>query len=370
MIDPSILDDLLAGVDAPALLRAPARQPVHTVYVPADRFSAGTLAEWGSASLAALHEFGPLPGIDDAVQERVRAKLAAEPVEDLRVDFEDGYGLRPDDEEDAAALGAARALGAVAPASSGLRIKSFEARTRARSVRTLEVFLDALGTPPEGFRVTLPKVSSPRHVEAMLLLCDRLGAAVPFELQIETPRAVLGPDGSSPIAPMLVAAGQRCVGLVYGAYDYSAALGIAPAQQSMEHPAADHAKAVMLVAAAAAGVPVCDGSNNRLPVGDAGAVHAAWQLHLRLVRRSLDRGFYQGWDLHPAQLPARFAATYAFFRDGLDAALDRLAAYRTQADSGVLDEPATEHALVSYLRRAVDCGAVDPGEVAALLEID
>src|SRR5215204_6327978 len=112
---------------------------------------------------------------------------------------------------------------------------------------------------------------------------------------------------------MVHAAGGRCVSLHYGTYDYSAACGVAAAYQSMEHPVADHAKAVMQVAAAGTGVRLSDGSSNVLPVGDSAQVHAAWAVHGRLVRRSLDRGFYQGWDLHPGQLPTRFAATYGFF---------------------------------------------------------
>ena len=104
----------------------------------------------------------------------------------------------------------------------------------------------------------------------------------------------------------------------------------------MEHPAADHAKAVMQVAAAGTGVRL----SRRLDQRAAGratraAVHAAWRLHARLVRRSLERGFYQGWDLHPAQLPTRYAATYAFYRDGLPSAAARLRAYVGQrSDSG------------------------------------
>jgi citrate lyase beta subunit len=216
--------------------------------------------------------------------------------------------------------------------------------------------------------VTLPKVTSVRQVEAMTELAATLG--VRFELQIETPQAVLGADGTALVARMLHAAGRRCVGLHYGTYDYSAAVGIAAAYQSMEHPAADHAKAVMQLAAAGTGVPVSDGSTNVLPVGDTGAVHAAWALHLRLVRRSLERGFYQGWDLHPAQLPTRFAATFAFYREGSTAAVDRLRAYLQRQSGGVLDEPATARALAGYLQRGIDAGALDGGEVAAAVGVD
>ena len=73
-----------------------------------------------------------------------------------------------------------------------------------------------------------------------------------------------------------------------------------------------------------------DGSTNTLPVGDSGAVRAGWQLHLKLVRRSLEHGYYQGWDLHPAQLPIRYAATFAFYRDGLQCG----AATEAEAEAG------------------------------------
>jgi len=358
------VDAMLAGDDAERA-RAypgppPGRRPVHTAYIPADRFHAGTVPEWGTAALAALDEHGPLADFS-AVEARVRAKLAAEPIEDLRIDLEDGYGARPDDEEDRDVRAAAKALAGEPPAFSGIRIKSLESRTRERALRSLELFLDALGTPPDGFRVTLPKVTSVRQVEAMAMICESLD--VRFEIQIETPQAILGADGTALVARMVHASAGRCAGLHYGTYDYSAALGIAPAQQSMDHPVADHAKAVIQLAAADTGVPVSDGSTNVLPVGDTAAVRAAWALHARLVHRSLERGFYQGWDLHPAQLPTRFAATYAFFRDGLPAATTRLRAYLDDASSGIADEPATARALAGYLIRGIDCGAVTPDEV-------
>jgi citrate lyase beta subunit len=350
------VDAMLAGDDAEPPSPVPGRQPVHTVYVPADRFDAGTLRAWGGTALSTMDEHGPLPDLDEAL---VRAKLAREPIEDLRIDFEDGYGVRPDDEEDRAARAAAVGLHEAPPAFSGIRIKSFEAPTRRRALRTLDIFLDA-ATPPNGFRVTLPKVSSVRQVDAMLTVCDHYDLR--FEMQVETPQAILGTDGTATVARMLSAAAPRCAGLHYGTYDYSTALGIAPAQQSMDHPAADHAKAVMQVAAATAGVPVSDGSTNVLPVGDTAAVRTAWALHARLVRRSLERGFYRGWDLHPAQLPTRFAATYAFYRDGLPAATARLHAYLDREAGGpptaTADEPATARALARYLLRAQDCGAV------------
>ena len=369
------LDRALEPVDA-ALARAypgeaRGRQPVHTVYVAADRVTDDLAPTWGHAARAALDAYPPLP-FPEALRERVLAKLDREPVEDLRVDFEDGYGVRDDAEEDAACRSAAAALRAAEarPPFFGLRCKSLEAPTRHRAVRTLDLFLDALGPPPEGFVVTLPKVSAVAQVAAMAVLCGRLESAhglapgtLRFEIQIETPPAVLAADGTATVAQMLHTAEGRCVGLHYGTYDYSAACGIAAAHQSMDHPAADHAKAVMQVAAAGTGVRLSDGSVNRLPVGDTVAVHAAWAEHARLVQRSLRHGFYQGWDLHPAQLPTRFAATYAFFRDGAGNAADRLTAYLARRSTGIADEPATARALVGFLLRGLDCGALDADEV-------
>ncbi len=116
----------------------------------------------------------------------------------------------------------------------------------------------------------------------------------------------------------------------------------------------------MQAAAAGTGVRLADGSTNILPVGDESDVRRGWETHLRLVGRSLERGFYQGWDLHPHQLPTRYAATFAFFRDGLDDAVTRLSAWRAHQSGAVADEPATVKALAGFLVRGVDCGAFTP----------
>jgi hypothetical protein len=374
----------------------PVRQPVHTVYVPADRYDADLVSRWQREALAVLdehgggaegiaHAFGLPPALAADLYPRVRDKLQREAIEDLRIDFEDGYGTRGDEEEDSAVEAAAAALLAAvdagtATAFSGIRFKSFEAPTRARGVRTFARFVAAVtrnGRLPDGFVVTFPKVTSVDQVEAMVLACEQveLGVglaqgAIRFEIQVETPQAIGGPDGTALVARMVHASGNRCTALHYGTYDYSASCGIAAAYQSMEHPAADHAKAVMQVAAAGTGVHLSDGSTNVLPVGSRDDVLAAWRLHARLVRRSLERGYYQGWDLHPAQLPSRYLATYAFYREGLEAACLRLKNYVGQVDSGVMDEPATARALSDFVVRALDCGAADQREVEGLTGLD
>ena len=350
----------------------PGRQPVHTCYVPADAVVPGLARAWGEEALAALDEHGlPDLGLDPALVEevlpRVRAKLAREPVEDLRVDAEDGY-RGPAEAEDGDVVRAAGALATGAPPSVGVRAKSLEGPTRHRGVRTLDLFLGALAAGGAcAAVVTLPKVTDVEQVRAFLPVLDALeqahGVRLDLELQVETPQAVLAADGTVAAARLVHAAGPRLTGLHYGTYDYSAALGIAASHQSSDHPAADFAKLVAQVAVAGTGARAVDGSTNRLPTGPRELVQEAWRVHAGLVRRALERGLYQGWDLHPAQLVTRYAATYAFFRAALPAAAARLGAYLDRVDAGVLDEPATARALAGVLLRGRDCGALDEDDI-------
>lgn len=372
------------------------RQPVHTVYVPADTFTPELPAAWGRAaeeSVTADGGFEALAvriGVDPAlaarIAPRVREKLAREPIEDVRLDFEDGYGDRGDETEDADAVRAAEQVAAavaagVAPPFIGIRFKCFEAPTRARGIRTLDLFIGALVAQsgpaglPDGLVLTLPKVTTVAQVEAMVDVVTALERAhglpdgrLRFEVQVETPQLILGSGGTSPVAQLAVAAPGRISALHYGTYDYSASLQIAASYQSMEHPVADLAKEVMQLAVAGTGIRLSDGSTNILPLGD--RTEEAWRLHARLVRRSLERGFYQGWDLHAHQLPTRYLATYAFFREGYPEASARLRNYLERTPGAVLDEPATARALADFVLRGVECGAVGEAEIVADIGID
>jgi citrate lyase beta subunit len=387
------LDEQLAAPDDELQRRYPgdagSRQPIHTVYVPADRFRAGTVTDWGNSARELLSAHAPDPltlaGIVDIPTElaeqvfpRVVAKLVSEPIEDLRIDFEDGYGQRSADEEDASAVTVATELATAiasgtAPPYFGIRFKSLEPTTRRRGIRTLDIFLSTLASEvalPGNLLLTLPKVTDPAQVAAFSTVCDSWEQAngiesgrLRFEIQIETPQAILASDGTAAVAKMIHAGAGRVSGLHYGTYDFSAACGVVAEYQSMAHPIADHAKAVMQLAAAATGVRLSDGSSNILPIGDAAQVVAAWRLHAGLVRRSLERAYYQGWDLHPGQLVTRYAATFAFYRRGFAAAADRLRDYLAGTSKGVLDEPATAQAMAAILVRGVHSGALDADEV-------
>ena len=388
-----------------------ARRPVHTVYGGAHLFRADLAQKLGAAAIRAFEEYAPDPaslsralgvpaGLEGAVHDRVLQKLRREPVEDLRIDFEDGYGARPDAEEDGHAVAAARALregmdrGSLPP-FIGIRIKSLGVETRRRAVRTLDLFLTALVAAggmelPSGFVVTLPKITVAEQVTALASLLDALEAklgiragAIGIEVMIETPQVVLGPNGESGLPRLLDAARGRGVGAHLGAYDYTAECGITAAHQTLGHPACDLARQMMQLAFAGTGVRLSDGGTNVLPIpphkgssSDLDAaqiarnretVISAWKLHHDNIRRALIQGFYQGWDLHPAQLPVRYAATYAFFLEGLELAEARLGNFVNKAAQAtrtgqVFDDAATGQGLLNFFLQAVDAGAITEDE--------
>jgi hypothetical protein len=403
-LDDAVLADVdrrLSAADAQLVNRYPGddgrRQPVHTVYIPGNRYSATMPADWGSIALAAAKDAGGLDAVaalvgagsgtdcePETLAGLVQNKLATEPIEDLRIDFEDGYGTFDDATEDADVAHAIAALRVALDAGTstpfvGTRFKCFEAGTRARGLRTLDMFVSGLvesGGLPEGLILTLPKVTSVGQVEAMVMVASALEGAngltsgrIRFEVQVETPQAILGADGRAPVAQFIHAGQGRVSSLHYGTDDYSASLGIAAAYQSMEHPAADHAKNVMQLAVAGTGVHMSDGSTNILPVGEPGNVAKAWKLHARLVRRHLERGIYQGWDMHPAQLVTRFLATYAFYRGAFAPAATRLRNYVHRLDSTVMDEPATARALANVIHRGSVCGALTVDEIETATDL-
>lgn len=389
-----------------------ARQPVHTVYGGAHLFTAETPKKLGELAVRALetyapdaNTFGEALGIRGdlaaKVQTRVREKLQREAVEDFRIDFEDGYGNRADDEEDGHALAAAQqvvkgmAAGSLSP-FIGIRIKPLTRDLAARSLRTLDIFLTEVvtgsqGKLPDNFVVTLPKIQTRTDVEAIVdvfdLLEDRLDlepGSLKLEIMVETTQTIFDPNGRSILPRLHRAAGARLTGAHFGTYDYTANCDITAAHQRMRHPACDFAKNMMKVAFAGTGVMLSDGATNIMPVAphkgkeltetqkteNKAAVYAAWRLHADDVRHSLVNGFYQGWDLHPAQLVPRYGAVYAFFLDGLAPASERLKNFVDKAAQATLvgdvfDDAATGQGLLNYFLRGIACGAVTEQEALA-----
>ena len=388
------------------------RQPVHTVYGGAHLFKSDSARRLGALARRSLEEFAPdaatfakAIGLKDAladkIYERVTEKLQREPVEDFRIDFEDGYGNRPDAEEDGHAAAAAAEVAAghrnnTLPPFVGIRIKPFNEELRARSCRTLDLFVSNLveqnnGQLPDNFVVTLPKITIPQQVTALVALLKQLEkqtglaeGSLKFEMMIETTQSIINHNGQLNL-PLLLAAGEgRCVAAHFGTYDYTAGCNITAAHQHMLHPACDFAKHMMQVSFAGTGIWLSDGATNIMPVAPHRAseggsltkeqadenrevVHRAWKLHYDHIQHSLMNAFYQGWDLHPAQLPTRYAAVYDFFLESLDAASERLKNFVEKAAKATLvgdvfDDAATGQGLLNYFLRAINCGAITEAE--------
>jgi citrate lyase beta subunit len=371
------------------------RQPVHTVYGGAHLFQADTAAKLGGIALRTLEEhapdarslaqvFGLDPDLAARIYPRIVNKLTHEPVEDFRIDFEDGFGHRPEHEEDGHAL---RTAGEVAgglsagtlPGSIGIRIKPLNEELKRRSLRTFDLFLTRLldrtgGTFPANFVVTLPKITAAEQVAALASACDAFeywrqlpAGTLRFEVMVETTQAIFSPDGTVALPRFIAEGGGRIVAAHFGTYDYTAACSITAAHQHMRHPACDFAKHVMQVALAGTGVSLSDGATNIMPVGSREQVQHAWRRHFEHVQHSLVTGFYQGWDLHPAQLPSRYAAVYAFFVEGLAAASERLKNFVQKAAQATLagevfDDAATGQGLLNFFLRAMNSGAITEQE--------
>ncbi len=448
----SILDE--AAVELEVLRRAnlafgrlypgdlASRQPLHTVYGGAHLYRAETTGRLGALALRSMDAWGrdavefaqvvgfvspeelrgvsgrelkaefdrdeatlrdthPAGWLAVAVHDRVRAKLEREPVEDFRIDFEDGFGARPDEEEDEAARHAGRELAramarSTVPPFVGIRIKSLGEEWTRRAARTLELFVEALlaqsgGLLPANFVVTLPKVTlaeQPRTLALLLDLLERRHGLSPgslrVEIMIEATQALLGPDGRIPLHDFVAACQGRCRGAHLGTYDFTASCNVTAAYQTMDHPMCDLARGLMVLGLAGTGLFLSDGATNIMPIGPhAGdslspsqfeenreAVRRAWHIAHRHIRHSLRSGFYQGWDLHPAQLPVRYAASFSFFLEGFVQAAGRLRNFMDKAAQAtmhgdVFDDAATGQGLINFFLRAVNCGAIRLDEIEA-----
>ena len=410
------------------------RQPVHTVYGGAHLFKADIAAKLGAAAQRALEEYAPDPitfaaaiglggsetgaatdgkgappareseALARAVYARVIEKLGREPVEDYRIDFEDGYGNRPDAEEDAHAHACAEEVtrGMVAralPPFLGIRIKTLSEELRGRALRTLDLFVGALaartaGALPPNFVVTIPKITSPEQVLTVVEACELIERArglkpgvLALELMVETPQSIFAWDGALALPRLVAAARGRCRGAHFGTYDYTAGLGITAMYQLPSHIACDFARHVMQVSLAGTGVMLSDGATTVMPVGphraargealtaaqlgeNRRAVHRAWRIHYDDVRMSLRNAYYQGWDLNPAQLPTRYAAVFAFFLESRVEAGARLKAFVDKAAQATLlgsifDDAATGQGLLNFFLRGLSCGALTEEEALA-----
>jgi citrate lyase beta subunit len=419
------------------------RQPVHTVYGGANLFRADTCVKMGEIALKSLQTYSPdftvlasvlelsghqhLPSLQsdiitltnklDSLPETARRqepawlaytvynkmirKLQTEPVEDFRIDFEDGFGNRPDDEEDATAIAAAQELAkgmqqqTVSP-FIGIRIKPFTEDLKHRGVRTLDLFLTTLlqatnGMLPANFVVMLPKVTIPEQVTTLARLFGLIEqahhlpqGALQMETMVEATQIIMDDEGRNPLMRIIKAAEGRCIAAHFGTYDYTASCGITAKYQTMSHPVCDFAHHMTKVALGGTGIFLSDGATNVMPIGphrgddltfeqqaeNRAAVHKAWQTGYKHTMHSLINGFYQGWDLNPAQLPMRYAATYNFFLSSYEDAVFRLKTFVERAAISTLtrdifDDAATGQGLLNFFLKALNCGAISEEDALA-----
>jgi len=394
------------------------REPVHVVYGGAHLFKFDTSLNLGRIALNTLKTYASTPsGLGEAmgirgdevlihrVFERTRYKLETEPVEDFRIDFEDGYGPRPDDEEDshakAAAVELARSIAEnTSTAFTGFRIKAFSDATRKRAKRTLNIFLSQLlesneGAIPKHFSVTLPKVANVEEVAALDRELakfenehDIASRSIEIELMIETPAAVFDHEGRVMLPRLVEAANGRCASAHFGAYDYTSALGISARHQSLRHPACEFAKNIMLATLAPLGIRLVDSVTTEIPaplhrgnelsddqkIENREAVHHAWKTQFDNVLYSMSNGFYQSWDLHPNQLVARYAAVNYFYLLSMDQETRRLRNYIANAEQATLtgsvfDDAASVRGLIKFFERGVRCNALSVAEIEAAINM-
>ena len=417
-----------------------ARQPVHTVYGGANLFAHDTAERFSTAALKNLTTYAPnfavlakiigltghnlLPHQADAIQEltqkldsmieaerreqpawlaytvynRVVQKLKSEALEDFRIDFEDGFGNRPDAEEDAVAVQAALEVAKgmdlkSLPPFIGIRIKPFTEDLKARGIRTLDIFLTTLlektgGILPDNFIVMLPKVVIVEQVKALVELFELFEKSfnlppktLKMETMVEQTQTIMDAEGRNPLMAFIRASEGRCLAAHFGTYDYTASAGITAKYQTMAHPVCDFAHHMTKVALGSTGIMLSDGATNIMPVpkhkGDnltaeqlsenAEMVHHAWKIGFNHTTHSLINGLYQGWDLHPAQLPMRYAAVYTFFLESYEDAALRLRHFVDKAAQATLsgdifDDAATGQGLLNYFLRALNCGAISESE--------
>jgi citrate lyase beta subunit len=424
------------------------RSPVHVVYRGADRYTSGTPKKLGEIALATIQTYAPnfvefaracyvpgsesLPVYPDAIAQlekhiarsqstakegnfaawmawtvyrKTLDKLVLEPVEDFRIDFEDGYGFRTDEEEDKDATRTATELalgyrnGTITP-FCGFRIKSMNKETSARAIRTMDLFLKTLiektkGAIPENFVITLPKITDKKQVRQV---CERLkrfekkngiaNRSIGVELMIESPMALFYRKGKPVLKELIDEAKGRCTSAHFGAFDYTSALGIVSTHQGLPHTACDFARQLMLANLAPLGIRLSDSVTIILPVAihkngqlndvqieeNRRSIHRGWREHFANVTSSMKNGFYQSWDLHPNQLPARYAAVYVFFLGSRDVMAARLKEFINRSMQATLtgntfDDAASAEGILNFFRLGSDCGAFEQKEIQAVLGI-
>ncbi|MBM3761723.1 MAG: malate synthase [Acidobacteria bacterium] len=342
------------------------RMVAHVFYGGAHLFKPGLFAKLGERALGS-----PEAAL---VSEKVKEKLRREPVEDFRIDFEDGFGWRSEEEEDQAATQAGiefarMSLAGGLPRRIGIRPKA----DYRRAWRTLETFLKyATGAPlPKQLIVTQPKIEKVEEAKCWREMLEKAevkfrlpGMTLRHEILVEHPSAVRN------LAEIARTCENRLDAGHFGCYDYLSSMQVPAPAQSLDHPYATLARWTMQQVLTPLGVAVSDGVYTKLPTGeDAAARRDAFEGHRKAVARALNEGMYCGWDVHPGQLLSRYAALYEFFEAHRDDVLRRYKSFQEAQTKATragtqFDDAATVEGLMVFLRRGSSCGAFTEEEIA------
>jgi len=203
-----------------------------------------------------------------------------------------------------------------------------------------------------------------------------------METMVEATQIIMDDEGRNPLMKIIKASEGRCIAAHFGAYDYTASCGITAKYQTMAHPVCDFAHHMTKVALGGTGIFLSDGATSVMPIAphrganvttdqlieNRESVHNAWRIGFNHTTYSLINGFYQGWDLNPAQLPMRYAAMYHFFLNSYADAINRLKIFVEQAaistlTGDIFDDAATGQGLLNFFLKAPNCGAINEQDI-------
>lgn len=405
----------LAGDDELKLRFSGLRQPIHTFYGGAQLFKRDTFEKIRGISLGIFTEycedsdrFREIFNLDshplqksttERVYHKILKKLETEAVEDYRIDFEDGFGYRKEEEEDEYAVSSAVEAAELfkegtLPALFGIRIKPLSPGLAQRAVKTLELFISTFvaksgGKLPPVFIVTLPKVSKSEQLSILNDALHKLEAklhlpkhSILTEVMIETPEII----AEKYLAKIVQVGGNRLLGGHLGVYDLKSAFGVSGVFQQMQHPYCDYARTMMKIILGRSGIRCVDGVTNIMPVAPNKSTPASplpnhlrqeniktvtngWRESYKDIRHSLRMGFYQGWDVHPGQIVSRLAAVYSFFIEEYQTSAKRMQGFLVNSAQatlykGVFDDAASGYGLLNFFRYGFECGAFDENDLA------
>lgn len=394
--------------------------PVHTVYGGAQLFHRNTLKKIGEKGIALIKNYFSEPPyctvlsgesdvplnseIRQQVIDQTINKLTVNPVEDYRIDFEDGYGLRDSAKEDEDAERCAIELSELFQKSdnssafqTGIRIKSFSLPTLQRSIRTFDIFLstffqncDIQNVP--FLSVCLPKVTDLKEVELLLSLLTDYAKShnlntgfLRAEIMLETPEFYLKSNGFAALREMVDSFSGSFNALHLGLYDFTSSLGVQSADQKYNHPYLDFLRFQTIMQFSKSTIRLVDGATMEMPVekykksefaelseeecnANKIMIINAANAHTENIYHSMKMGFDSSWDLHPGQVAIRYLTLFTNYKKSFSAMRERFInfvenAARATVLNGQFDDAATGQGMLNYFIKGYRLGALSADDI-------